>query len=129
MMKLNLISTTLISACVLVPVASTAQECDIYKKVLLVEVVSYCLVERGIITPKEAFMLNEYHLLTEKEAKEARTETKPTIADMKEFIKKNGYCGDIYSDWKTSGYSLWCPKPSKTINPTPMSVNSDKRPK
>lgn len=89
---------------------SLANVCNSYKKVLLSEVVSYCLVAEGVITPKEAFNLDEYHLLSEKEKQEARTGNRTTFADMKSFISANGYCKNILSAWKKESYLQWCPE-------------------
>ena len=89
--------------------SSFAKDCDLYKKVLLPEVVSYCLVAEGIITVKEAFMMDEYHLLTEKEKEQAAKQIHPTTRDVKEFIASNGYCQQIASKWKEKSYSVWCP--------------------
>ena len=89
--------------------SSFAKDCDLYKKVLLPEVVSYCLVAEGIITVKEAFMLDRYHLLTENEKEQAAKSINPTTRDVKDFIVSNGYCKQIASRWTEKSYTVWCP--------------------
>jgi hypothetical protein len=88
---------------------SFAKDCSLYEKVLLPDVIGYCLVAEGILRPKEAFQLNTYYLLNKEEEIEfTRKKIYPTIADMKDFIWKNGGCENITSIWNKKSYSGWC---------------------
>jgi len=89
--------------------SSFAKDCDLYKKVLLPEVVSYCWVAEGILRPVEAFGFNEYQLLNTNEVEQARKNIRPTIKDLKGFIVQNGYCKKILSVFEEKTYSEWCP--------------------
>jgi len=89
--------------------SSFAKDCSLYEKVLLPDVIGYCLVAEGIIQPKEAFRLDVYYLLNKEEKTEfINKKINPTIADMKDFVWKNGGCENIASIWSKKSYSGWC---------------------
>jgi hypothetical protein len=53
--------------------------------------------------------MNTYYLLNKEEKIEFTSKKiNPTIADMKDFIWKNGGCENITSIWNKKSYSGWC---------------------
>lgn len=86
-----------------------AKECSVYKRLLLPQVMGYCWVAEGVLKEEETHSLKKYILLNQKEVKEVKAQKiSPTIADVKEFIAKNGGCKNILNDLDEK-YSKWCP--------------------